>query len=413
MLKKFFLISQVFYPDEVSTANLFTKLSAKIAEDKNIMVNVWCAQPSYSILKRQPKHLVYKNMNITYLHSTNFKKDYFFGRLINYLTFTLSVVIKLIFSKDKTPVFTHTTPPSLGIIISLICKLKKRKFIYVLLDIFPDGLVRLGKFKEKSLWVKIWEKINRRTFKRCHQIVVIGRDMKKWLLNFYPEAQDKIHYIPLWQDETLIRPVKFEQNPFVKEYKLNKKFVVQYSGNMGLWNDMEILGKVTRFQWNDIQFMFIGGGMRKKELLTAMDNPVPEYVQLIPFLSNKEYAYAVSACHIALVSLQKDLEGMAVPSKIIGIMAAAIPVIAVVPDESEIAVIVHEENCGLVVSPGDVRALKEAIETLKNNVVLRKQMAQNGRLAFEKKYTTSIVAEKYKQLLKFIDTDNRRNNEQF
>jgi len=412
-VKKFFLISQVFYPDEVSTANLFTKLSAKIAEDNHLMVDVWCAQPSYSTLKRQPRHLVYKNINITYLRSTNFKKDHFFGRLMNYLTFTISVVLKLLFSKDKTPVFTHTTPPSLGIIISLVCKLKKRKFIYVLLDIFPDGMVRLGRFKDKSLLVKIWKKINKKAFKRCHQIVVIGRDMKKWLLNFYPAAQGKIQYIPLWQDEELIQPVEFEQNPFVTVHKLNKKFVVQYSGNMGLWNDMETLGKVTHFHWNDVHFMFIGGGMRKKELLTVLEKPVPEYVQLIPFLSNKEYANAVSACHVALVSLQKDLEGMAVPSKIIGIMAAGIPVIAVVPEQSEIASIVHEENCGLVVLPDDVHALKEAIEMLKNNDKLRKQMAQNGRLAFEKKYTTTMVAEKYKQLLEFIATDNRNNNEQF
>lgn len=399
MLKKFFLISQVFYPDEVSTANLFTKLSAKIAEDTNFVVDVWCAQPSYSCLERQPKHIVYKNINITFLSSTNFKKDYFFGRLMNYLTFTISVVFKLLFTKEKTPVFTHTTPPSLGIIISMICKLKKRKFIYVLLDIFPDGLVRLGKFKDKSLLVKIWKKINRRTFKRCHQIVVIGRDMKKWLLDFYPGAQDKVQYIPVWQDETLIQPVEFEQNPFVKEHQLNEKFVVQYSGNMGLWNDMETLGKAAGLPWDDVIFMFVGGGMRKKELLNAFEKPIPDHVLFFPFLSNDEYANAVSACHIALISLQKGLEGMAVPSKIIGIMAAAIPVIAVVPEQSEIATIVNEENCGLVVSPGDVIALKEAIETLKNNQELRKQMAQNGRLAFENKYTTAIVANKYKELI--------------
>lgn len=398
-MKKFFLISQVFYPDEVSTANLFTKLCAKIAEDKNFMVDVWCAQPSYSTLKRQPKHLVYKNINITYLRSTNFKKDYFFGRLMNYLTFTISVIFKLLFSKNKTAVFTHTTPPSLGIIISIICKLKKRKFVYVLLDIFPDGLIRLGKFKDKSLLVNIWKKINKRTFKRCHQIVVIGRDMKQWLLNFYPEAKDKIQYIPLWQDETLIQPIGFEKNPFVAAHQLNKKFVVQYSGNMGLWNDMETLGNVARLDWNDVVFMFVGGGMRKKELLNAFEKPIPDHVLFFPFLSNDEYANAVSACHIALVSLQKGLGGMAVPSKIIGIMAAAIPVIAVVPDKSEIATIVNEENCGLVVPPGNVNALKEAIEKLKNNQELRKQMAQNGRLAFEKRYTTTIVANKYKELL--------------
>jgi len=143
--RSFFLISQVFYPDEVSTANLFTKLCAKIAEDDNYLVNVWCAQPSYNCLIRQPRNVKYKNIQIKYLASTNFKKGIFFGRLINYITFAISVIFNLVLSKDKSAVFTHTTPPSLGIIIALLCKIKNRRFNYILLDIFPEGLIRLGK----------------------------------------------------------------------------------------------------------------------------------------------------------------------------------------------------------------------------------------------------------------------------
>lgn len=398
-MKKFFLISQVFYPDEVSTANLFTKLSSKIADDENVVVDVWCAQPSYSCLERQPKHVVYKNINITYLSSTNFKKDYLLGRLMNYLTFTISVICKLLFTKDRTPVFTHTTPPSLGIIISMICKLKKRRFIYVLLDIFPDGLVRLGKLKNKSLLVKIWKKLNRNTFKSCHRIIVIGRDMQKWLLNFYPEAANKIQYIPIWQDDYLIKPTQFSENPFVQKNHLQDKFIVQYSGNMGLWNDMEHLGKLVNLKIKDVSFVFIGGGMRKKELVNAIDNVDDTNVKFFSFLSNDDYSNAVSACHVALISLRNNLEGMAVPSKIMGIMAAGIPVLAVVPSESEIAMIVNEEKCGMVIDPEDLNGLHKAIETLKENDELRQQMAKNGRLAFEKKYTVSIIANAYKTLL--------------
>ena len=135
MSQKFLLISQVFYPDQVSTANLFTNLCSVLAED-NIQVEVWAAHPSYTDTKRQPKHLVYKDINIRFLPSTNFSKRSFAGRIINELTFTISASLKLLFSKEVTPVWTHTNPPFLGIVLSRICSAKKRKFVYILLGYF-------------------------------------------------------------------------------------------------------------------------------------------------------------------------------------------------------------------------------------------------------------------------------------
>lgn len=395
----FFLISQVFYPDEVSTANLFTNLCSVLAEDEHIDVQVWCAQPSYSCLKRQPKYITHNNISISFLASTNFKKEILLGRLINYLTFTISVVLKLLFTKDKTPVFTHTTPPTLGIILAFICRIKKRKFNYVLLDIFPEGLVRLGKMSPKSIIVRLWNTTYRAALKRSYHIIVIGRDMGKWLLEFCPKVSEKVYYIPIWQDDNLINPIAYESNPFIIEHKLEETFVVQYSGNMGLWNDIRTLGEVVNQKLKDVVFMFIGGGMRKNELLDSINEPDSENVLFFPFLSNSDYSNSVTACHIALVSLQDGLEGMAVPSKIAGIMAAGIPVIAIVPEESEIAYIVKEENCGIVVRPGDINALINAIMELKANSSLSMQMGINGRVAFAKKYTTSIISKQYALLL--------------
>jgi glycosyltransferase involved in cell wall biosynthesis len=90
---------------------------------------------------------------------------------------------------------------------------------------------------------------------------------------------------------------------------------------------------------------------------------------------------------------------MAVPCKIYGILAAGRPVIALVPEHSEIANIVREENCGLVVDPDDLDGLINAIFFLKDNDGIRRQMGQNGRKAFENKYTTRIAAKAYKKIL--------------
>jgi glycosyltransferase involved in cell wall biosynthesis len=397
MGNRLLLISQVFYPDEVSTANLFTNLCSVLVEE-GVDVEVWCAQPSYTSSKRQTKRLVHNGVNISILPSTHFRKSFLFGRLVNYTTFMLSVLWKLFFTNDKKPVVTHTTPPSLGIVLSLACSLKDRKFIYVLLDIFPEGLIRLGKLSRNNLLIRGWEYMFRLSLKKSDRLVVIGRDMEKWIRQITDKC-DNLAYIPLWQDDKLISPAESSVNDLCSEFGLNDRFVIQYSGNMGLWNDMYTIGRAVRSNPDQVTFMFIGNGMRKKELLDSFNNKVPENVIMMPFQANADFRKTVTACHAALVSLGKGLEGMAVPSKIYGIMAAGIPVIAIVPFESEIAMIVKEENCGIVVEPGDAEGIINAILQLKSDEEKRKIMGAKGRKAFEDKYTTKVIAFKYKKML--------------
>jgi len=400
-VKKFFLISQVFYPDEVSSAHLFTILCKHLAKE-NIKVEVWAAQPSYTRSDMQPSHLIYHSINIRYLRSTRFHKSNLSGRALNILSFIISTASRLLFSKDKSPVFTHTTPPFLGIVVSMICRIKKRKFIYIMLDIFPEGLIRLGKISRNNPITKIWKGMFIRSLKRSNKILVLGRDMEDYIESIYTEGKKKIEYIPHWQDEKLIHPIPFNENPFVEEYQMKNKFVIQYSGNMGLWNDMATIGKAAGQSAADVNFVFIGDGIRKTELTEAISDKNSENILYLPFQPGEKLSEALSGCHISLVTLREGLEGMAVPSKIYGILASGIPVIALVPQNSEIAYIVNEEKCGIVINPNDPKELLQAIYMLKSDDNLRREMGLNARKAFDMKYTTGIIAEKYLKIIEEV-----------
>ena len=369
-----------------------------MAED-NIEVVVWCAQPSYSMRKRQPSRSIFHGIKINYLPSTNFPKNNILGRFANITTFSISVLFKLLFSRDKDIVFTQTTPPPLGIVISFICEMKRRNFVYILHDIFPEGLVRLGKISGRNWLIRLWDSLFLSSLKKSKKIIVIGRDMQAWIEKVYPQSLNKIEYIPLWQDSNLVFPSEFENNEFVMEYELQNKFVVQYSGNMGLWNEMETIGKAIKMNVKDVVFMIVGGGIRKEELFMSFQIAEQKNVLFLPFQPVEKLGSLLTACHAGLVSLRDGLEGMAVPSKIYGILAAGVPVIAMVPENSEIAFIVKEENCGFVVKPTDQDALINIICLLKSDENLRKSLGQNSRTAFEKKYTTLKIVEMYKSFL--------------
>lgn len=401
MSNKILLISQVFYPDQVAVSNLFTKLFERISDLNIYSLEVWCAQPSYSTRERQPKHINYKGINVFYLPSTNFSKNIFLGRLLNVASFSISVLFKLLFCRNSDLIVVHTTPPLLAILVIGIAKFKRKRVVYILMDIFPDGLIRLGKVSPSNPFIRLWKAYHKKALAHSEKIVAIGRDMAEWVKEEVPDIpHERIRIIPLWQDEKLINPTEFSENPFVVKYNLSNYFVVQFSGNMGLWNDLETVGRAVAHCGANVRFVFIGDGIRKNELIDSMGDGINKSL-FLPFLSNDDYAHSVTACHCGLVTLRHEAVGMAVPSKIVGIMASGVAVIAVVPDNSEIAYMVREENCGLVVKPGDAEGLIKAIETLKDNDQLRLDMGRNGRTAFEKKYTLSVVASKYYELFSY------------
>ena len=92
------------------------------------------------------------------------------------------------------------------------------------MDIFPDGLIRLGRVSERNFIIRLWKKLSIAALKRSEKIIVIGRDMKQWMTDVYTEGLDKTEYIPLWQDSHLINPIEFEKNDFVREHDLQADF---------------------------------------------------------------------------------------------------------------------------------------------------------------------------------------------
>lgn len=400
-MNKFFFVTQVFYPDETATASVFTDLTVKLAEYNDITVEVWCAQPSYLTTVRQARHTEYKDVKIKNLPGTNFQKENLAGRLLNYFTFTISLFFSLVFSKDKSPIFTVTNPPFLGAIVLIISKLKSRKYIYIIHDIYPDGIIKINKLSEKSFIAKIWSRLNKIILRNAEKVVVLGRDMADVIKQIEPAS--KIEYIPNGNNEELILPINFETNPFVIANKLTDKFVVQYSGNMGIWHDIYPIGSVAKkLEKENIHFLFIGAGIRKKELYEAWENKVPDNTIVLPYQPKAEIGQTLTACHVAIITLREGLQGMAVPSKLYGILAAGVPIIGMVPENSEIALVIREENCGYVINPRDEDMMIRAILDLRDNPEKQKLFGQNSRKAFEKKYTTKIVSQKYYQLISKI-----------
>jgi colanic acid biosynthesis glycosyl transferase WcaI len=402
-IRKIVFVCQVFYPDDSSTSQLLTDLLKKFASSGHV-VSVYCGFPKNK--KNVPRYEDYNGIKINRYGLRISWKATKISRILSYFSYLAHIFFKLLFSppSKNSFVLAVTNPPFMGIVLLFVYLINRISYNYLLHDVYPEGLIYLGKLKQNSFLVKSWRLLNRLSFQKASSVIVLGRDVKKLLKENYRITKNKIQYIPNWSSIEINKPIAFKNNQMAKRLQLENKFVIQYSGNMGLWHDMKTLiyaaGKLK--EDNRIKFLFIGDGIRRKQAEDLAKELQLDNIIWLDFVQKNQLVESLSCCHVSLITLRENLEGIAVPSKIYGIMASGRAIIAAVPKLSEITFIVEEENCGQVIEPGDVDKLVETINQFLREPELVKQMGLNAFQAYQKKYTLNQAATSFKTLFESV-----------
>lgn len=391
------IVCQLFYPELVSTGQTVTELAEAIQKEK-VQVNVICAQPTLlGDGEKVAREITHKGIKITRVWSTNFPKSNLLGKLINHITYSLSTFFFLLISKDKHPILSFTNPPFIGWICAAISAIKKRPFIYVLFDLYPDTAIASGLMNETALISKTWQKLNEFTYSQADKVIVLGRCMMQVLNRTFPtDMKHKLHLIRVWADDININQNTHQIN-FRDAWNLSEKFVLLYSGNLARFHDIEtILAAAERLQINqNIQFLFVGEGYKKKAAQSFVESKGLRNVQFKNYVDRSELGNLLQMADIGLVSLLNSQLGLSVPSKTFGLLSAGLPIIGVLPSESEISLILKEENCGFVSKPGDVESLVQNILELYEQEKLRTDMGKNARKAIDEKYNLKKTTAQY------------------
>jgi hypothetical protein len=89
--------------------------------------------------------------------------------------------------------------------------------------------------------------------------------MKQQLLDYVDE--NKIQVVSIWPGSGDFKPIQKEGNKFLLEKKWMNKFIVLYSGNLGIGHKLEVLIEAAEGlrDIDEILFLFIGEGSKKKK----------------------------------------------------------------------------------------------------------------------------------------------------
>ncbi len=343
---------------------------------------------------------IHAGVEIFRVATTRFGRSNLLGRALDYLSFYASSFIALlrIVRRDDV-VVAKTDPPLISVIAWVVARVKGARLVNWLQDVFPEVATALGVLKWRPLVNSIrW--LRNVSLHGAEMNVVLGERMQD-LVCQQGVAREKTAIIHNWADGDLVRPIDMGSNGLRMAWGLTEQFVVGYSGNMGRAHEFETIVKAMDILKDDVKivFLFIGGGAGKAKLGAAIKDLGLNNAMFKPYQPREQLAESLSVPDIHLVSLQPQLEGLIVPSKVYGIAAAGRPVAFVGDPEGEVGRIVSRCEFGFTVPVGAWQELADQLRELDRRRDILVRMGAEGRRCFEKEFSKSRAISAWSQLL--------------
>jgi glycosyltransferase involved in cell wall biosynthesis len=400
-------VNRFFHPDHSATSQMLSDLVSGLdacGHDVRVITSRQLYDaPGERLLARE----TVGGVEVFRVWTSRFGRGKLIGRAIDYATFYVSAAFTLWrLAQAGDIVVANTDPPMLSVVVAPIARWRGAQLVNWLQDLFPEvaetvGLDRrqLPGFVYGALRV-----LRNRSLRAAAMNVSIGDRMAERItaLGVQPDRASIIHN---WADGGLIEPVAPADNALRREWGLDGKFVVGYSGNLGRAHDYStLLDAIMRLEGApseapEILWLFVGGGVLHGAFASELRARVLKSVLFKPYQPRGLLAQSLSAADVHLVCLRPELEGLIVPSKFYGIAAAGRPTIFIGDRDGEIARIVRRRNLGFAVNQGDGVELAARVLALARDPDLCREIGARARKVYEDKFEKQIAIDRWESLL--------------
>lgn len=423
--KKLLIYAHYYIPDVASTGQILRELAEGMLDKFDI--TVICVVPSYlgSIDDKYKAHKYYEEeingVRVLRIRVPEFSKTNKKSRIRNIFTYFFGAMRATFKVGKQDYVLSISQPPVLGGLLGVWGKwIKHAKFIYNIQDFNPEQILAVDYSKNNFITdAMMWA--DKFSCKRSNLVITVGRDLVETVENrFKGRKVPKTVLINNWIDESEIYPLSEDNKgvvAFKKKYGLDGKFVIMYSGNIGLYYDLEGLIKVLKqfrkgynlkgqyeegpktSDGREVVFAFVGEGSVKDELVNYSEKHHFENIVFIPYQDKADLIYSLNAGDVHWCVNAKGIKGVSCPSKVYGIMAAGKAIIGVLEKNTEVRGLIEESGCGKCCDPEDYVEVADIIRWYIENAGSGevKQMGLSGREYLEKKLTKNISVSKYKE----------------
>ena len=389
-------LCQFFYPEYISSAILpFDTVQS--LNKAGFTVDVMCGYPfEYAQSTDIPVKETIDGVEIHRVKYIQMDRKGFLGRLVNYFSLTFMMFLRLWKLANYRAVVVYSNPPILPWIASWAKLLFGTKLIFVAYDLYPEVATVTGTLRDGNFICRLMDHINRCVFRRADGVVALSHEMKDYIAENRPIAAEKVTVIPNWFEDRYAESRK--ENIFRETVR--NRFTVSYFGNMGTAQDMQtILGAIRKLKDDPgIFFLFAGHGNKMEKLKAIVAEEGISNIEIHDFLHGEDFQDALAISDCALISLEKGVTGLCVPSKTYSYMMQGIPLLAIM-DECDIVEDI-KRGAGSWVRNGEVMELVSTIQSLAANPDRIHRMRKVCRDTYLNQYTKEICTEKYVSLFR-------------
>lgn len=431
--KKLLIYAHYYVPDVASTGQILKDLAEGISD--TLDVTVICTVPSYGgtvepQYKTKPIYIEDRNgIKVVRVRVPEFQKGKKISRIKNIISYyfrALNATAKL---DTQDYVLTISQPPVLGGMLGVKgCQILHRKhhlkpkFIYCIQDFNPEQVIAVGYFRNKFL-LNLLMAVDKRSCQKSDLVITVGRDLVETLKKrFKKKAVPRHILINNWVDEKEIYPLPSdcdEVQIFKKKYglstgKSDPRFIIMYSGNIGLYYDLKNLIKIIKkFQGaktkpsgkypngRTVLFTFVGSGSLETALKDYVKKHHMNNVIFIPYQDKEKLNYSLNAADVHWCVNARGMKGVSCPSKYYGIASAGKPVIGVLEAGTEIRHIIEKTQGGLICEPGNYEEIEKNIQWFLDHdgSELITAMGQRSRAYLLEHLTRDMSIAKYKKAI--------------
>ena len=296
-------------------------------------------------------------------------------------------------------VIVYSPPLTLAIAGRKVAHKFNARFILNVQDIFPQNAIDLGIIKNPIL-IKLFEVIEKSAYTDADVITVHSKGNRDVLTKRKHVSSEKVTVLHNWIDIKEYEKTS-ENNYFRKKLNLEGKFIFFFGGVMGPSQGLDLLLKAAKRieEHENIVFLFAGDGLEKERLKKLADKLSLKNVIFHPFVSKDEYQLLLKEIDVGLVCLSAKNKTPVVPGKILGYMAACVPVVALLNQESDGHQIISDAGCGFSDVSNDVAKAGNLLLKIYGDKEDLNQYGTNGYNYVLKNFLKKVCVDKIVDLI--------------
>jgi colanic acid biosynthesis glycosyl transferase WcaI len=396
-------VEQYYYPEGWSGAQLPRDITVELAKS-GLRVAVLCGRDQYvPVTDDATDDPRVFGISIHYAPRLAFS-GHPTKSVIGQAWFCIAVVCMVCRRRRPAAIIVQTNPPLIVVALSALATMIRRPLIIIAQDLYPEVMFAHDMLSRHSLPGRLLSRVFGWAYRRATCVISLGPCMTGRILHKGVPAA-RIREISNWATGDL-EIVRGTANQLLTEWNLQNKFVLLYSGNLGVAHDCETILRAVaeaRASLPQLRLVIIGKGGRIPEMDGLVrERGLADVVMFRPLVPPELLPQTLGVADLALVTLRPGFEGLVVPSKLLGHMARGVPTLFVGPEQSDVADLIARSGGGFSVRNGEWAAITARLVELANDKSALERMGTAAKAYYREFLSREIGLSSYRSVINQI-----------